>query len=674
VWIRKRRGDVKDLSRPRKRRPLRARTQLFAITGAVLLSIVVAVPAQAHLSSAQHIGQQQGASPGSQGTGANDGTQMANLKVVSSKESCEQLATTTEAGGQAVDISAYQVGADPDSGVEYCAITGTINTNIGFEVLLPVSTWRQRYLQVGCGGLCGSIGLSAPQTSDYAPLQDGDFVIASQDEGHSGQSTAWSTNGAQRVDFAYSSDHQLALVSKGLATMFYGLAPKYSYFDGCSQGGHQALTEVQRYPNDFNGVLAGSPANIMTELNSVFHEYENDAALDATRTSEILDEPMATLVNKAALAACDPSTDGLMLDYRSCEEKFNLETLLCPRGFTQNVNSPTCLTQTQINAFKEIYNGPVDPQGNHLFPGGYPLGSEPDMTNGTSVLLPATLPAAAGNAGFITEWYQYFGIGTPATGVNLGNNAVLDEQFTDASFDQIEQLAPFWDATNPNIGRFARDGGKLLLWAGEADYSIPTVSSLSYYQAVVKANGGLQNTQRFARYYLLPSVGHCGDTTSDKGADEFNGLGAVVQWTELGQAPNSLVATQHTDETVAPAGGSGGPPPGGGAPPTSDLTDAIPAFGVADTSGVHRTLPIFPYPDLPAYNGRGNPDSASSYHGQVSEALQQPTPWLGKFDSATTWCTAQGTSCYTTSDNSPPPWLQQVSYNNRQHTSRTHRV
>jgi hypothetical protein len=87
-------------------------------------------------------------------------------------------------------------------------------------------------------------------------------------------------------------------------------------------------------------------------------------------------------------------------------------------------------------------------------------------------------------------------------GVNLGNDAVLDEQFTDVSFAQIEKLAPFWDATNPDIGSFARDGGKLLLWAGEADYSIPTVSSLSYYQAVVKANGGLQNTQRFARYYL----------------------------------------------------------------------------------------------------------------------------------------------------------------------------
>ncbi len=117
-------------------------------------------------------------------------------------------------------------------------------------------------------------------------------------------------NGAQRVDFAYLSDHLLAEVSKGLAAQYYGLSPKYSYFDGCSQGGHQALTEVQRYPKDFNGVLAGSPASIMTELNSVFHEYENDAALDSTRTNSIIDEPMAMLVNSAALKLCDPAGTG----------------------------------------------------------------------------------------------------------------------------------------------------------------------------------------------------------------------------------------------------------------------------------------------------------------------------------------------------------------------------
>jgi len=641
-------------------------TPLTAVaTAALLLSVVLAVPAaaQAHVSKSNTVVKHNVPNPGQSHTFENDGTQTANLPVVSSKEPCADLAsqnTDSTVAGQSVDISEQQVGTDPDSGVEYCAMSGTINADVGFEILLPVNTWRQRYLQIGCGGLCGSIGLSAPETSGYEPLEQGDFVIASQDEGHSGQSTAWSTNGEQRIDFAYLSDHLLAEVSKGLADQFYGIGPKYSYFDGCSQGGHQALTEVQRFPNDFNGVLAGSPASIMTELNSIFHEYENDAALNSTRTAYVIAMPQAELVYNAAMAKCYPDTDGLMLDYRACEQQFNLESLACPVGYVPSQTSTavaSCLTQPEITAFKEVYNGPVDPQGNHLFPGGYPLGSELDMSNGTSVLLGNTLGSTPGSAGFITEWYQYFALGTPAVGENLGDNAVADEVFDDATFNQVEQLAPLWDATNPDISAFQRDGGKLILWAGEADYSIPTVSSLSYYQAVVNANGGLQNTQQFARYYLLPSVGHCGDVAgTDKGADMFNGLGAVVQWTELHQAPNSLLATQYNDETVAPSGGPGGPPPGGGS--TSDLTDAIPAEGNADTSGVHRTLDVYPYPDLPAYNGSGNPDLASSYHAQVSQALQQPTPWLGKFDSTTMWCSTQGTNCFETNGPQNPwePW------------------
>ncbi len=650
--------------RPSAHRPVTVVAMAAALLGVGLAASATAKPSHGRPVALVHRHVNVG-NPGSslaQGVSDNDGTKMANLSVIPAKNTstagCSSLASTTEVDGQAVSIANYQQAKDPSSGVVYCALTGTIDTNVGFEILLPVSTWRQRYLQVGCGGLCGNIGLSAPQTTGYAPLQDGDFVVAAQDEGHSGQGVTWSTNGAQRVDFAYLSDHLLSIVSKGLAAQYYGLSPKYSYFDGCSQGGHQALTEVQRYPKDFNGVLAGSPASIMTELNSVFHEYENDAALDSTRTNSIIDEPMAMLVNSAALKLCDPSGTGLMLDYRACEEKFNLETLLCAPGVTQNPNAPTCLTQAQITAFKEVYAGPVDPQGQHLFPGGYPLGSEPDFTNGTSVLVPNTLPALAGNAGFITEWYQYFALGTPAVGTNLGANAVLDEQFTKASFDQIEKLAPFWDATNPNIGAFQRDGGKLILWAGEADYSIPTVSSLSYYQSVVKAMGGVQNAQQFARYYLLPSVGHCGDTAADAGADTYNGLGAVVQWTELHQAPNSLIASKYSGSaakiTSTPSNVPAPPVTTPPTPPTSDLTDAIPALGESNTTAVSRTVPVYPYPELPAYNGKGNVASASSYHGQVSQALQQPTPWIGKFDATTMWCSTQGTNCYETGNT--PPW------------------
>ncbi|HEX3804275.1 MAG TPA: tannase/feruloyl esterase family alpha/beta hydrolase [Solirubrobacteraceae bacterium] len=618
-----------------------------AATGAAFLGVVVAIPAQAHqpapksgsTSQRGHDGQGSGRSSGNQGSGQNDGTQIANLPVIKSKELCSTLADTTMVDGQSVQIAEDQVASSTPGGPLYCALTGTINTNVGFEVLLPVSTWRQRYLQIGCGGTCGSIGLSAPQTTDYAPLADGDFVVASQDEGHSGQSTAWYSNGAQRVDFAYLSDHLLAEVSKGLADEFYGIGPKYSYFDGCSQGGHQALTEVQRYPKDFNGVLAGAPASIMTELNSVLHEYEYDAALNESG-QPIISEQQANLVGNAAMVACYPSV-GLMLDYRACEDKFNIKSLECSATLTTN-----CLTAAQIAAFEQVYAGPEDLQGQKLYPGGYPLGSEFNWDNGTSVNIPATLGTTPAPATFITSWLQYFAFET-----DIGAAGVANEPFTAQYFHQIEKLAPFWDATNPDISAFDKAGGKLILWQGEADWSIPTISSIAYYQAVVKANGGISATQQFARYYLLPSVGHCGGN----GPDTYNGLGAVVQWTELHQAPNSLTATQYAP-AVSTGSGPGGP---GGTPPTSDLTDAVPTLAAPATTAVVRTLPLYPYPELPAYNGTGNVDSASSYHGQVSRAVQKPTPWLGKFDTLTTWCNAQGVDCFTTGSKSRP-WAPQT--------------
>jgi hypothetical protein len=201
------------------------------------------------------------------------------------------------------------------------------------------------------------------------------------------------------------------------------------------------------------------------------------------------------------------------------------------------------------------------------------------------------------------------------------------------SVKQIEKLAPFWDATNPNLASFEKAGGKLILWQGEADWSIPTITSISYYQAVIKAMGGLSATQQFAKYYLLPSVGHCGGNAPDT----YNGLGAAVSWAEKGTAPGALTANEY--KTTGSGGG-----PGGGAPAASDLTDAIPPLGAAG-GPVVRSIKLYPYPYLPAYKGHGSVTAASSYKPELSTALTKPTPWLGTFDTATVWCNATGTGC-----------------------------
>jgi Tannase and feruloyl esterase len=553
-----------------------------------------------------------------------DSSGLANLAVIPARMSCADLAKTTTVGGQKIQIVKYQTASASSNSPQYCAVTGQINTYIGFEILLPVNTWRQRYLQVGCGGLCGSIGITPAQTTGYKPLADGDFVLAAEDDGHSGMSTSWYSNAQQRVDFAYLSYHDVALVSKGLAEKFYGTAPRYSYFDGCSQGGHEALGEVQRYPADFNGVLAGAPASIMTELNSVLHEYTFEAnyTQPGYSGSTILDQPEADIVLNAAIKACDSKT-GLILDDRACEQKFNLNSVACSTTLTTN-----CLTAAQLAVVRKVLAGPVDPQGQHLYPGGYSLSSTYDWSNGTSVNLPLTPGGTVTPASFITAWLQYFAFET-----DIGTTGVTNEPFTAAYFSQIEKLAPFWDATDPDLQSFAKAGGKLILWQGEADYSIPFITSDAYYQAVVQANGGLAATKQFARYYALPSVGHCGGN----GPDTYNGVGAVVTWTEKHVAPQALVATQY-----APAAATTGPPP---TPSSSDLTDAVPVLGAPAATAEVRQLPLYPYPELPAYKGYGNVDDASSYVGRVSYALQEPTPWLGKFDSTMIWCNNQGLNC-----------------------------
>lgn len=597
-----------------------ARWAWLAVVAAAIGAAALAVPAFGHQSAHhQAAAERAGARKDSSG--------LANLSVKKATMSCAALANTTHTiNGLSVQITQYQVGHAAAGDPEYCAVTGHIAKYIGFEVLLPTKTWRQRYLQIGCGGLCGNIGLDPPQSAGFGALADGDFVVASQDEGHSGNANDWYSNPTQRVDFAYLSDHDLALVSRGLAKRFYGAKPRYSYFDGCSQGGHQALTEAQRYPQDFNGILAGAPATIMTELNSVLHEYETDVEIDSSGHG-IVTEPQAMMIEKAALKACDPKV-GLMLDYRACERRFKLSSVQCTATRTAN-----CLTPAQTAVMRKIYAGPVDPQGEHLYPGGYPLGSEWGMNTPTSVLLPQTTSQTVTPAAFIDAWLQYF-----AFEKDIGTQGVANEPFTRAYFEKLQKLAPFWDDTNPYLGPFQKAGGKLILWQGEADWSIPSISSIAYYQAVVKAMGSV-GAQRFSRFYLLPSVGHCGTGAPDT----YPGLADVVRWTETGKAPGAVQANEYRS-SLPNSGGSSGPPAGGGGA-SSDLTDAIPVLGARPSGPVLRSIKLFPYPELPAYTGHGSVKKASSFVGKVSAALRKPTPWLGTMDNIMTWCNAKGLRC-----------------------------
>lgn len=236
---------------------------------------------------------------------------------------------------------------------EYCEVKGYVTPQIQFEMRLPTQNWNRRYLQVGCGGYCGSLRAS-PEC--IAALNQ-NFAVAFDNTGHVGGgigagSALWGLDQPQlRTDFGYRSEHVTALAAKAIATAFYGKSPSYSYFQGCSNGGRQALMAAQRYPNDFNGIIAGAPAAIQAPLNEEYETWNGRANQDSQGNPILLPDKLA-LIHNAAIANCDGQDgllDGQITDPRVCT--FKAESLRCS-GDRATAN---CLTTAQIAVVNKLY-------------------------------------------------------------------------------------------------------------------------------------------------------------------------------------------------------------------------------------------------------------------------------------------------------------------------------
>ena len=323
---------------------------------------------------------------------------------------------------------------------EYCDVLGMISSQIQFELWLPTTTWNNRYLQVGCGGYCGSLDSSEQCTVGLGM----NFAVGWDNSGHvggspmSGGDALWAyDNQRLREDFGYRSEHVMAVAAKTIIASFYGEDPAYSYFQGCSNGGRQALQEAQRWPEDFNGIIAGAPAAIQAPLNGEYETWNGRANQDA-QGNPILTTADLTLINDAALANCDGLdglVDGQITDPRRCT--FEPATLVCtgeeamtapadntlpvlpaaapagtitatlpltaatsamaalPGAMTATATvTPTCLTETQVEVVQKLYAGPMNADGQALYPGHQAVGSE--LAWGQFVLGPAGMtPMAA---------------------------------------------------------------------------------------------------------------------------------------------------------------------------------------------------------------------------------------------------------------------------------------
>ncbi len=518
------------------------------------------------------------------------------------------------------------------------ALRPTPDSNINVEVWLPQGTaWNGRFVGTGNGGYAGAI--------NYAELAGAlqlGFAVANTDMG-----TAPSTgldgkpiigHPERWIDWGYRSTHLMTVAAKRVVQAFYGSVAAYSYFAGCSTGGGQALHEAQQFPDDYDGILAGAPAENRTHLHTeIIWPY-----VVSHRTPDSLIPPDKTqLITNAVLAACAAQSGGLPSDRyltepRAC--RWDPEQLLCQDGAN---DTSQCLTPAQVDTARMLYDGPRDPRTGHLIYPGVPRGSESGSTfdwaalQGLSPALPATEPL------FDALFYWAFGPNWDWRSFDFDRNV----------FQLDDVLARILNANNPDLTRFRAHGGKLLGFHGWADALVPPQDFVNYYLRVgtwlsildrdpalpeasnfassvaesfrvnsvteselgVRAWGGTvedssvdnRRVQEFFRLFMVPGMGHCGGgpgpnqfynaTLSPAPADaQHNALLALQRWVEQGVPPQQIIATKYVNDTPA--------------------------------QGVAQTRPLCVFPRVARYGGQGDVNDAASFDCVTDGDQANPLP------------------------------------------------
>jgi Tannase and feruloyl esterase len=440
---------------------------------------------------------------------------------------------------------------------EFCLVKGYVAPTIQFELRLPTARWTGRYLQGGCGGNCGTIMSGLAPRCDISVAFAGGFAVGFENSGHTGGDGVWALGGQSvREDFAFRAAHAFSVAAKAIMAVYYGHAPEFSYFQGCSDGGREAMVETQRYPDDFNGVIAGSPAFAIAEAMERFI-WEARWGRDA-RGSLVLDEAAVTLLHDAVMNACDALDgvkDGQLDDPRKCH--FDPASLVCRAGQPP----PRCLSSAQAEVARKLYAGPVDESGRHLFYGGEPYGSELSWVERYALpIMGATMfDDAVRNMIFQRE------ANSPAS--------VQAWRFDASTFTELSRRGAIYDARSTDLRAF-RQRGKLILWQGFADPAAGAYGLPDYYYRLSREVGGYEAARSFARLFLIPGVYHCAGGYVPY---EEDFLGALVNWVELGHAPDYVMATALLKD------------------------------------GTSRTRPMFAYPVQARYRGSGDVNDARNF-------------------------------------------------------------
>jgi feruloyl esterase len=476
---------------------------------------------------------------------------------------CSRLASLTLPNAKVISAQAVAAGQfKPPSGNSaayaslpaFCRVALTLtpssDSDIKSEVWLPMSGWNGKFLMVGNGGWSGAVSYGAMAE----PLRRG-YASASTDTGHVGGSAGFAVGHPEKLaDFGYRAVHETAVQSKATIAQLYGVAPRLSYFSGCSGGGRQAFMEAQRFPQDFDGIVAGAPGYSRTD-----QSFQLVAALQATSkdAASWIPPEKYPVLHQAALDACDAGDgvkDGIISDPLRC--KFDPAVTLC-----KGADGANCLTAAQVEAAKKIYAPLKHPgTGQELFPGFEP-GSELRW-GGTS--------GSRKPLGVADELFRYVVFQDPNWDfrtLDLAKHLELARQIDSGD------ISP----TSANIAPFVGRGGKLLMYHGWGDQNISPRSSTIYYDRLV-AMLGQNQVNDAVRLYMVPAMGHCG---GGEGPNQFDALAALEQWREQGIAPKELLASRIENGRAV------------------------------------RTRPLCPYPQISRYKGAGNIDQAENFTCQL---------------------------------------------------------
>jgi feruloyl esterase len=434
----------------------------------------------------------------------------------------------------------------------FCRVEATLmpssDSDIRVEVWLPVSDWNGKLQAVGNGGWQGSISYEA-----LGRALSRRYAAASTDTGHQGGRASFAIGHPEKLtDFSYRAVHEMTVAAKAIVASHYGTAPRKSYWNGCSSGGRQGLKEAQQFPDDFDGIIAGAPANNWVRQKAANIAIQQVVHRDAASEIPATKYP---LIHEAMLQACDRLDgvpDGVLENPLQCS--FDPNVLVC-----QGADASSCLTPQQVATARALYAPVTNPRtGAEIFPG-LPRGTELGWNT------------PAGPEPRPTQWdlWAYVVFQDPQWDyrtLDLDRDVALAEKM-DA---EVVRTA----AVDPDLQPFFSRGGKLLMYHGWADPNIVATNSVNYYRSVVQSLGGVEHVDDSFRLFMVPGMGHC---RGGKGTDTFDMVGALERWVELGEAPARIEASRVRD-------------------------------GVVD-----RTRPLCPYPKVAAYLGSGSPDQSANF-------------------------------------------------------------